>query len=784
VSTEEQRVEVGQVRESEGAAERVEVIERYAKDPARWVMLPVVGDRVPGAYFVAVVLSRWPVVVGHKTDHVELLEWRDSLDGSERVNVVAFGRYPMWRVLFSMPPHHGAADQCTEEDVLRRWPVVVAPAPEHLRGTKPAVGQVRWHQDRDARVVVVSGDHTVGFWVREVGDTTLSGRVEPAGLMRTWPIAITSAVVEKGQTRESLDGSEQIVVDGRVDPAGDWEILDDHGPSLRLRTLSDRDVLHRWPVVVKTREKDKPVDVQAPSVNPKPAPGQIWDMRPACGQREEVIDRVASNGEVRFMDGTHALPEAMAKCKCIGVETGHGRVMVGERWLDHANDGTPLLVEVTGVETTGTGTCIAVRYERDRSHGLVNADEWHDRDLFNWQRVVPDEAGSKIDREAIGRVVHGSNVGVPKWEECLPGYRDHCSYVGERVLRRFARAWADETERTENDRLRLTLSIRDETIRKLDESLEMIRSVAPSFFPRSRKIADGVQDLLIRLRKANEEKEALRSAVEAEIGAARAVAPGYLDRGGPLCEGVATMLRDIQVTLDEVKAQRATIADLEAHRDELDVMLVEAVEEIVRVRGFLKAKPNDSTGWTASERMSERARLYWQRADLQRAGTRLLERARKAEAALAHCPRMAVGILVRRRGHLLLGQRLSPDGAGAWSTPGGWIEPGETPREAAVRELREETGIEVSPADLYDLVFCTFAAADPDHAPPLPAVVLFWFSVDLDPHVEAHVREPEKCAVWSWRQPLDWPMPLSRGTQSLIHHIGASAWWIGRGERR
>lgn len=35
-----------------------------------------------------------------------------------------------------------------------------------------------------------------------------------------------------------------------------------------------------------------------------------------------------------------------------------------------------------------------------------------------------------------------------------------------------------------------------------------------------------------------------------------------------------------------------------------------------------------------------------------------------------------------------------------WSFPGGWIEHGQTPRQAALRELAEETGIEVSESDL------------------------------------------------------------------------------------
>jgi mutator protein MutT len=72
--------------------------------------------------------------------------------------------------------------------------------------------------------------------------------------------------------------------------------------------------------------------------------------------------------------------------------------------------------------------------------------------------------------------------------------------------------------------------------------------------------------------------------------------------------------------------------------------------------------------------------------------------------------------------------------AGLWEFPGGKMEPGETPQEAAVRETQEETGLAVEPLELLGelrtahagrefvlhLVHCQAIAGQP--APRDPAV--------------------------------------------------------------
>ena len=59
-----------------------------------------------------------------------------------------------------------------------------------------------------------------------------------------------------------------------------------------------------------------------------------------------------------------------------------------------------------------------------------------------------------------------------------------------------------------------------------------------------------------------------------------------------------------------------------------------------------------------------------------------------------HLPyRPCAGVmLVNASGEVFVGQRKDSDVA-AWQMPQGGIDPGETPREAALRELEEETGV-------------------------------------------------------------------------------------------
>lgn len=70
----------------------------------------------------------------------------------------------------------------------------------------------------------------------------------------------------------------------------------------------------------------------------------------------------------------------------------------------------------------------------------------------------------------------------------------------------------------------------------------------------------------------------------------------------------------------------------------------------------------------------------------------------------AERPVVGVGVVVWRDGRVLLIRRGKSPMRGRWSLPGGRQELGETVREAAVREVREETGLEIRLGALLDVV--------------------------------------------------------------------------------
>ena len=60
-----------------------------------------------------------------------------------------------------------------------------------------------------------------------------------------------------------------------------------------------------------------------------------------------------------------------------------------------------------------------------------------------------------------------------------------------------------------------------------------------------------------------------------------------------------------------------------------------------------------------------------------------------------HDPKVAVGVIVEREGHILLTLRAHDPGRGQWALPAGYMEWDEEPRHTAAREVGEETGLRV-----------------------------------------------------------------------------------------
>lgn len=94
----------------------------------------------------------------------------------------------------------------------------------------------------------------------------------------------------------------------------------------------------------------------------------------------------------------------------------------------------------------------------------------------------------------------------------------------------------------------------------------------------------------------------------------------------------------------------------------------------------------------------------------------------------------------------LMIRRKGSHGAGTWSVPGGWIEYGESMRQAACRELAEEVNIHIpSPGDLrYHSFTEDLFNDDGKHA------ITFWFYATVPSDTVPVNGEPTKITDIMW----------------------------------
>lgn len=108
--------------------------------------------------------------------------------------------------------------------------------------------------------------------------------------------------------------------------------------------------------------------------------------------------------------------------------------------------------------------------------------------------------------------------------------------------------------------------------------------------------------------------------------------------------------------------------------------------------------------------------------------------------------KVGVEVFLRKQNKVLLGKRKNCYGAGDWGLPGGHLEAKEKLVETAIRELKEETGLDVLSSDLQLISIVDDIREDQHY-------IHVSFELDIV-DIEPKVMEPEKCEEWKWF-PLD-----------------------------
>ena len=109
-------------------------------------------------------------------------------------------------------------------------------------------------------------------------------------------------------------------------------------------------------------------------------------------------------------------------------------------------------------------------------------------------------------------------------------------------------------------------------------------------------------------------------------------------------------------------------------------------------------------------------------------------------------------IIVNDKNEVLLGLRNSELGKNTWAPPGGKLEKFESFEDCAVREVKEETNLDINKL-IFICVTNDIMKDINDHY-----VTLFFSTTDFSGDIK--VMEPEKCLEWKWFNPKELPENL------------------------
>jgi len=106
-------------------------------------------------------------------------------------------------------------------------------------------------------------------------------------------------------------------------------------------------------------------------------------------------------------------------------------------------------------------------------------------------------------------------------------------------------------------------------------------------------------------------------------------------------------------------------------------------------------------------------------------------------------PGVGVVVLLKNDNKILLGFRNAELGKNTWGLPGGKLDFGEEPINCAIRELKEETDLDVKISDLKFIGLSNAIFDNETHY-----ITLFYESEKF--YGELKIMEPDKCNEWKW----------------------------------